>query len=236
MDEVCREQRLRRRAVCISLEEPPGIAARTFHAYEENAPAVPVEVHGMDGASVLVELALLGRLVAETGKADQRGGPVRIDDEVVVAREIWLCRVIVPSRIAAAMLHGENGQIPHQRMRGQKTALAHDERLCGNGVPGGKRRASSLLLALRRLGERPHCGDVLRIGAWRLGPVVRKAFQRFGIYQLHLRSAFLQNLLRHAMCIKARKRDERDKGRNKDTELKIAFHLLLMTLLVMEWM
>ena len=38
------------------------------------------------------------------------------------------------------------------------------------------------------------------------------------------------------MCIKARKRDERDKVRNKDTELKIAFHLLLMTLLVMEWM
>ena len=38
------------------------------------------------------------------------------------------------------------------------------------------------------------------------------------------------------MSIKTCKRDERDKGRNKDTELQIAFHLLLKTLLVMEWM
>ena len=168
--------------------------------------SVPVEVHRVDRARVLVEFALGRFLVAEAGEDDQRRGPVPVDDEVVVAREIRLRRMGVPARIAAAVLHGEDGKVTYERMRGQETALARKQSLRGRVISGSERFASSLLLALDRRGKRPHGGNVIRVGAWRLGPVIRKAFQRVGVHQPHLRGTFLKHVLRRTLRIGGRQR------------------------------
>ena len=164
----------------------------------------------MDRARVLVEFALGRLFVAEAGEDDQRRGPVPIDDEVVVAGEIRLRRMGVPARIAAAVLHGEDGEVAHERMRGQETALAHKQRLRGRGVAGGERLFGGLLLALDRRGKRPHGGNVIRVGAGRLRPVVRKAFQRVGVDQSHLRRTFLEHVLRRAACMKPHQHGNRE--------------------------
>ena len=193
-------------SVSKSRQALPGLAPRRIRAHEEDAASVPVEVHRVDRARVLVELALGWLLAAEAGEDDQRCGPVPIYDEVVVAREIRLRRMGVPARIAAAVLHGEDGKVTYERMRGQETALARKQRLRGRVISGSERLANGLLLVLDRRGKRPHGGNVIRVGAGHLGPVVRQAFQRIGVHQAHLRGTFLKHVLRRALHINGHQR------------------------------